>query len=252
MKRNWSLADVAQHWDATADYDEINDKTASYERRFIDSAPLFSIPNHGRVLDVDARTGRGSQFFFERNWNKNLQFTCLVVSELFQNIASKRLQEAHVPATVKRFSDLPLPEADNTFNVTLSYETLEHVPWPQKFIQELVRVTKPEGIIVLTTPTTAWEPVHLLAPILGLHHSEGPHRMVRRKNIMNAFANAGCSLVTEKTSVLIPAGPDWLLGIGTRLEHALGEKILRHIALRRIFIYRKHGPHLAQTENTDH
>lgn len=241
MKRNWTLEAVAKHWDDTIDYDEINDKTDSYERRFTDSAPLFNIPNNAKILDIDARTGRGSEFFFRRNKEKNITFTCLVVSELFKNIATKRLREANVPATVKQFTSLPLPEDTNTYDVTLSYETLEHVPWPTEYITELVRVTKPGGLIVLTTPTVAWEPIHFLAPILGLHHSEGPHRMVRRKTIQGAFTENGCTPLKERTTVLIPAGPDWLLRFGLELEHLLGEKVLRHIALRRIFVYRKDG-----------
>lgn len=237
--KTWTLAEVADHWDATLDYDEINAKTASYERRFIDSAPLFDVSAGAHILDIDARTGRGSQYFYEKYPNKNLKFTCLVVSDLFQSIASRRLQAAQVPANVRKFDTLPLPEDSNTFDVTLSYETLEHVPWPQKFIHELVRVTKPGGIIVLTTPTIAWEPIHQIAPILGLHHSEGPHRMVRRKVIIDAFQTVGCQKLAEKTTVFVPAGPDWLLKLGHKLEHLAGEPIRRHVALRRIFVWRK-------------
>jgi len=244
MKRNWTLADVAKHWDSTLDYDEINDKTASYERRFIDSAPLFDMPDNAKVLDIDARTGRGSEFFFQKYPEKNLSFTCLVVSKLFKDIATKRLQQAGVPAMVKQFTELPLPVQTNSYDVTLSYETLEHVPWPRTYIKELVRTTKPGGLIVVTTPTVAWEPIHLIAPILGLHHSEGPHRMLRRKTIQDAFVAENCTLVAEKTTVLIPAGPSWLLHFGEELEHLLGEKVRRHIALRRIFVYRKNGSNL--------
>ncbi|MBI1833788.1 MAG: class I SAM-dependent methyltransferase [Candidatus Andersenbacteria bacterium] len=252
MKRNWSLADVAQHWDKTVGYDEINAKTASYERRFTDSAPLFVIPSGAHVLDIDARTGIGSQFFYERNKDKNLSFTCLVVSQFFKDVATKRLQAANVPAVVQQFTNLPLPVADNTFDVTLSYETLEHVPWPRKYIQELVRVTKPGGAIVLTTPTVAWEPIHLLAPVLGLHHSEGPHRMVQRRLITSTFAGAACTKLKEKTTVFIPAGPPWLLALGEKLEAIVGEGVRRHTALRRIFIYRKDGQNLAKNPRQYH
>lgn len=250
MKRNWTLAAVARHWDATVEYDEINAKTASYERRFIDSAPLFTIPNNARILDIDARTGVGSEFFFERNRSKNLSFMCLVVSDFFKDVAEKRLAASNVPATVQTFTTIPLSIEDNTFDVTLSYETLEHVPWPYEYIKELVRVTKPGGTIVLTTPTVAWEPIHALAPILGLHHSEGPHRMVRRKTILRAFADAQCTKQREKTTVFIPAGPRWLLRFGDILERIAGEGIRRHIALRRIFVYQKNGSSLEKNSNS--
>ena len=42
--------------------------------------------------------------------------------------------------------------ADGTFDVAISLETLEHVPHPERGLAELVRVTRPGGRIVVTTP----------------------------------------------------------------------------------------------------
>lgn len=233
----WTLADVARHWNATLEYDAINDRTASYQRRFADSARLFSLTPGSHVLDVDARTGRGAAFFHARV--PDLRFTCFVVSDVFGRMAQRRLAGVGAHATVQTFQSLPLPLADNSVDVALSYETVEHVPKPERFLAELVRVTKPGGTIVLTTPNVLWEPVHWLAPKFGLHHAEGPHRMVSRRRILRSYHQSGCRLLREKTTVLIPAGPAWLLAVGGWLEALLREPVMRVLGLRRIFVFEK-------------
>jgi len=45
-----------------------------------------------------------------------------------------------------------LPFADATFDLICSFETLEHVPSPSAGLAELVRVTKPGGRLIITTP----------------------------------------------------------------------------------------------------
>ena len=34
--RDWTLQEVGQFWDSVADYDDINEQTYSYFRRFVD------------------------------------------------------------------------------------------------------------------------------------------------------------------------------------------------------------------------
>ncbi len=45
------------------------------------------------------------------------------------------------------------PFKTNLFDVTVSSEVIEHVKNPKQFIQELVRITKPGGTIIVTTPS---------------------------------------------------------------------------------------------------
>ena len=113
------------------------------------------------------------------------------------------------------------------------------MPCPEDFIEELARVLKPEGLLILTTPNILWEPIHLLAPILGLHHSEGPHRMLSRRRLRSIFAKNSFLINKEKTFVLVPAGPNFLLSIGKAIEKILPEWLLTIIALRQTFICQK-------------
>lgn len=40
------------------------------------------------------------------------------------------------------------PFADNSFDVTLTHTVLMHVPYPEKVLQEMIRVTKPGGLVI--------------------------------------------------------------------------------------------------------
>jgi SAM-dependent methyltransferase len=45
-----------------------------------------------------------------------------------------------------------IPIADGSFDVVTSFETIEHLPHPDRFLDECVRVLKPGGIIIVSTP----------------------------------------------------------------------------------------------------
>lgn len=48
---------------------------------------------------------------------------------------------------------LKLPYKDDSFDLSLSFDAIEHVSDPEVFVQEMVRVTKPGGRIMLYTPS---------------------------------------------------------------------------------------------------
>lgn len=235
--KNWTLRDVAAHWDHSPNYDAQNAAIDSYMRRFRDSAPLCAFPKNARVLDCDCRTGNGTVFFSERY--PDARFTCVAMAPTFKTRAEANFAKHGIQAPVTVMTACRLPFDDASFDVVLSYETLEHVPWPTEYIEELGRLLTGNGTLVLTTPNTLWEPVHALSAFLKFDHGEGPHRMVPRREILAAFAHAGLEVVTEKTFVLVPAGPNWLLVIGYWLEKMLPKWFLRMIALRRTFVCKK-------------
>ena len=237
--KKWTIKDVAKHWDDTLDYDDINAKTHSYLRRFIDSAPLFSLPNNGNILDIDCRTGNGSVFFSKLY--PTCSFTALAVSPTFEKIARNTFNVHKVKGKTGLFTSLPLPVEDSTFDVILTYETIEHMPEPDEFIKDLTRVLRKDGLLILTTPNIFWEPIHLLAPVLGLHHSEGPHRMLSRRRLRRILKNNSFLIKKERTFVLVPAGPKFLISIGKAIERFLPEWLLTVIALRQTFICQKKG-----------
>jgi SAM-dependent methyltransferase len=105
----------------------------------------------------------------------------------------------------------PLPEGEA--DATVSIETIEHLENPRAFVRELVRVTRPGGVIVITTPNQ----LSLLSKLTLL-----------AKNQFNAF---------QEAPGLYPAHVTALLEVDLRriaLESGLEEIEIRYSGSGRI------------------
>jgi SAM-dependent methyltransferase len=238
LRHTWSFEDVGKHWDSVENYDDINSETYSYFRRFIDGLRLSDIPNNSTVLDFCSRTGNGFAYFYKRG--KVKYGICADVSFKMGEICYQRLHELGIT----NFNWVPvlepsLPFSQGSFNAVLCFETVEHFPEPDKLLLEIGRVTKKNGVLVLTTPNLLWEPIHALAAITKLHHSEGPHRFIAYRRLVRMVENAGFDIVKSETTVLIPGGPEFLVRFGELLEEKTLRSLMPILGLRRIIIGHK-------------
>lgn len=239
----WTLKDVGDHWDSVIDYDDINKKTYSYFRRFIDGYRMASVKDHAYLLDICCRTGNGTWYFARKKKNR-LRSVCMDPSRRFVDAASKRLSASSVDFKAAQFLELPLKVdgaalKNRIFDNIICFESLEHMPEPKAFLAELNRILKDDGEMLITTPNLLWEPIHWFAEKTGLHHSEGPSAFLPRKKVIMLLKKAGFRIIKEKTTVLIPYGPEFLTTFGRNLEAVLGESIMQLIGLRRLLICRK-------------
>lgn len=118
---------------------------------------------------------------------------------------------ANGPGTFVRASGMALPFADDSVDICLSSNVAEHVPRPWQLGNEMLRVTRPGGLVVLSY--TVW-----LGPFggheMGLTHYLGGARAAARyarKHGHPAKNNYGSSLF----SVSAAAGLDWAASTGT-------------------------------------
>lgn len=237
-RRTWSFDDVGAHWDATDDYDHINSETYSYFRRFVDGLRLSDIPSGAHVLDYCARTGNGTAYFFEHG--RVGSAVCVDVSAKMGEVCVQRVKDAGLKdCRWLQVHDYDLPFDDGTFDAVLCFETVEHFPNPERMVSEIGRVTRPGGMLVLTTPSVLWEPVHALAAVTGFHHSEGPHRFIRYQRLRRMIEAAGFVIEKTETTVLIPGGPKFLVRAGEWIEEHTRHTLMPLLGLRRIFIGRK-------------
>lgn len=68
---------------------------------------------------------------------------------LFPNRTTIDVDPARNPEIVGDAQEMPF--ADATYNTILCTEVLEHIPDPQKAVDEMYRVLKPGGTLILTT-----------------------------------------------------------------------------------------------------
>ncbi|OFX36378.1 MAG: hypothetical protein A2X08_14830 [Bacteroidetes bacterium GWA2_32_17] len=100
-----------------------------------------------KLLDAGCGTGWFSKWSVERGAD-------VTSMDLGENLLSKVEQKCHSKRIVGSILQIPFP--NNTFDIVVSSEVIEHVPDPFLAISELYRVLKPNGIMVLTTPNKLW------------------------------------------------------------------------------------------------
>jgi ubiquinone/menaquinone biosynthesis C-methylase UbiE len=86
-----------------------------------------------------------------------------LLAERGAHVTAADFSPAAVELTAETLADFPdcralvadveaIPFGDGAFDLVISQETLEHVPQPRQGLAELVRVTKPGGRLIVTTP----------------------------------------------------------------------------------------------------
>lgn len=100
---------------------------------------------HGDVLEVGCGEGRGISLLMQSAQN----FTAVdkirpVIEELRQKYPGGRFLSMNIPP----LKELP----DNTYDVVVSFQVIEHIQDDNLFLKEIHRVLKPGGVALLTTP----------------------------------------------------------------------------------------------------
>lgn len=76
--------------------------------------------------------------------------------------AAKQMYGARIERALVVTAGEPLAVADASFDLVVSMDVIEHVPDPAAWLADLVRVTKPGGRVMLTTPNYGWSTLGLL------------------------------------------------------------------------------------------
>lgn len=121
------------------------------ERRMVDgfaNALQRSLPTSAqRVLEVGCGEGRQLTAIGQRYPDADLiglDLPDVELEEAWGGVASHMIQA----------SALDLPFGDNAFDLVMAIEVLEHLPDPERALQEIARVAR--DVVVLSVP---WEPV---------------------------------------------------------------------------------------------
>ena len=99
------------------------------------------------ILDVGCGPGTQAMIWAADGY----EVSALDINEALVDFARHRAEEKGLKIDFRLGSATALPWADNTFDVCLIPELLEHVPDWQAVLSEAIRVLKPDGVFYLST-----------------------------------------------------------------------------------------------------
>lgn len=139
-----------QHYRTDAlefDYFEERTKATAHEERRVQEYIISKVPHNIKsILDV----GCGRAWVAGKFLMKNVQVFSLDISVTNPSKAVKKYPDKnHFGLAADSFA---LPFADNSFECVIASEIIEHVYDPKKFVDELLRVVKPDGSLIISTP----------------------------------------------------------------------------------------------------
>lgn len=125
---------------------EGNQQTLTYGEHISRYVSLAHIVKSKRVLDVASGSGYGSQFLAQHAKSVDgLDYFEDAVRYSNETYPADNLTYTHGNAEA-------MPYDNNSFDVVISLETIEHLYNPEKFVLEVKRVLKDDGIFVVSTP----------------------------------------------------------------------------------------------------
>lgn len=159
------------------------------------------------------------------------------ISEKYLTVAKKHITDDRVELQKASIYELPYP--DNTFDMIVSSEVMEHLPDDAKALKELKRVLKKDGTIIITVPNLhfpfLWDPLNWL--LMKLFNTHVPkdiwwlagiwadhERLYTAKELHELAKKAGMKIEKEEHIVQVawPFSHFLLYGIGKNIVERLG------------------------------
>jgi len=98
----------------------------------------------------------------------------LTVCDISAELAKRTGVRLAVVASEQDAVSLTFP--DGSFDLVVSSECIEHTPDPRKALREMVRVLRPGGVIIVTSPNAVWYFALMIAQALKIRSYAGPEK----------------------------------------------------------------------------
>jgi 2-polyprenyl-6-hydroxyphenyl methylase/3-demethylubiquinone-9 3-methyltransferase len=131
-----------------------------------------------------------------------------------------------------------LPARDESFDVVIASEMLEHTVEPLRVVAELARVVTVGGVLVITTPNRAWQPVVRAASRLRLRPFQGLENFVGWDELERACAAAGLEVAHHRGFHPWPFQLGFA-GAARRVERRLGHTRTARLMVNQVLAGRK-------------
>lgn len=142
------------------------------------------LPAQGKILDIGCGTGAVLEQLQKRSWAGGVDFSphALQFSEE-RGLANLTLGDAQA-----------LPYEADQFDLTISLDTIEHVPDDERALREIYRTLKPGGTFIMNVPAFRW--------LWGPHDVALMHfRRYTRREVADKLAKAGFEVERVNYSV---------------------------------------------------
>jgi ubiquinone/menaquinone biosynthesis C-methylase UbiE len=182
-----------EYWDKVWEHDTVN---RDYRELF--NLILERIPLRAKVLDVGCGVGRLARLMRDQ---REVDVTGLD----FSSWALEQLRKEGFKTVLSSLPDIPLP--DNTFDMVIATEVIEHLDHPDKTLLQMVRVVRPDGLIMCSVPDDTLHPHEIL------EHQQSFDRE-RLRDLLSRFSNEveiiklhcghrfllGCAIIKKQSS----------------------------------------------------
>lgn len=133
-----------------------------------------------KLVDIGAGTG----WFSSRAHQREAEVYSLDIGlELLVEVRKK------VKAREIAGNTMDLPFRENSFEIVISSEVIEHTDSPEKAVHEMARILKPGGIMIVTCPNRIWLWAVHLANFLKIRPFHG-HEDMPSFNQLERFVNS--------------------------------------------------------------
>ncbi len=120
-----------------------NETTIEHLHRY---AIAMELAKGKKVLDIACGEGYGSNLLAEKA--ESVIGVDINKETIFE--ANKKYNRTNLNFIIGDVRNIPCP--DQSFDLVVSFETIEHIEEHQQMMQELKRVLKPGGLIIISTP----------------------------------------------------------------------------------------------------
>lgn len=231
------MKDVQEFWDSVADiYERENNNVkvhAIHYQRFIEAVKYIDATGNKRILNIWSRTGGAIPFLRKLNPDINI-VNCELSLNMIKIGKERYTEENFIQCSLHDF-----PFVDRKFDYVLSLEALEHIPNPELFLQEVKRVLKKGGVLVMSTPAATTEILRKAYEIFFSDHGEGPHKFLSSSAVKKLLSQAGLRLTLHKGTVFLPVGILGIYKIGQLLEPLLQFPLTREWGIRQFYVAAK-------------
>lgn len=237
-RNSFTMDEVREFWDGIAEhgYEHANKRVSRvHTQRFRGALKRLEPRSGTRLLNIWSRVGDGVPFL--RDAYPDLVIVNAELSRAMLKVSrSLNPDDIHIQTSLH-----DLPFGTGTFDTAMSLETLEHVPDPLRFLEELWRVLVPGGRLVMSLPPSAAEWTSTLNRLLRFHHGEGPHRFLAPREVKSMINEAGFMLVEHRGTLFLPFGGMAVERFDDRLSRLFGSGPLAQIGLRQFYVCQTAG-----------